>query len=71
MIQRPSRISIIACANCKTCYKNVAGTLEMAPDSWAKVIESRPKSITFILPTSSEVLSIPSAVCSHYQPPLM
>ena len=64
MIQRPSRISITACANYKNCYKNAAGTLEMAPDGWAKVIESRRKSITFILPTSSEVLSIPSALCS-------
>ena len=52
-------------------YKNVVWTLEIAPEGWATVIESRLKSITFILLTSSYLLSIPSAVHSHcYQPPL-
>lgn len=73
MIRRLSEILTIAYANLKHCswglssYKNVAWTLQMDPERWGTVTESRLKSIVFIL---FYLLPIPSAVNSHcYQPP--
>lgn len=71
LIQRPSEISIIAYANLKYCSwglsssKKGAWTLQMAPERWGTVTESRLKSTVY--PFNG--LPIPSTVNSHYQPP--